>query len=1018
MIRSKRLNSVLELVICLVLLSTALITRQGNVSAAADFSTSGGGSTSGYTVGNFTAALNYSNSQLAVTLTPKVSTATTTNLWYTNVSNPTALSQAVAGYSTGSKNSSGNYVVNISNPSIPSDGTIYLFLATNSGDTGWVKCNVYGAIDPTLTPTATPQKTPTPAITLSTPVPEPSSFPDEYISSNWINELGLGSVRTSPVINSNWAENDAPSTIYKTKNVTGAVGTNDWMSSVLWLPFSEPIYAHPLAYKFTKSGLKISMPPKQYSKDTDGDIEVIRRLDESVPGTIDFTVGAESFNPTDARADKLGDWSADVVMADGSKSIKSTIAHGSPFAYFTFIGCNPKVVFNTVPEVIDEGQSLKAKINGKYYGFFAPTGSTWSGIGTNTITCNLPSGKNYFSLAVLPSEEAFEFYKQRAYAFIVDTEVKWGYYSKDSSVVTTFKVATEVKEGTNTDTIFALYPHQWRSNSLISPLSYTYDSIRGNMKTVSGKMFQTRYTYNGILTNMPGVDKDDNTSINTLKQMVDKFEAEKIKFTLETSGSGFDTYWTGKTLNEMTQVLPIAEQVGDTVAAEKIEAAIKSKLEDFFSADSTETAFYDSNEKNNLFYYNSNWGTLIGYDASYGSQNELNDHHFHYGYFINAASQIALRDKEWAKNSKWGAMVKLLIKDIANYNKKDTRFPFLRNFDPYAGHSWASGHAKFTDGNNQESSSEAVNAWAGIIQWGEATGDSTIRDLGIYLYTTEVQAINNYWFDIYEDTRDEQYVNVDTSMIWGSKCVHTTWWTNDPIEVHGINWLPITGASLYLGTDSNYVKRNYDSIWKEWNTWLTIKPADQNSDPKLWQDILCSYYALYDPEAAISKWDESATSESGESIAHTYHWMQSLKTIGLPDFSVTSDTPLYSVFKNKLDNKKTYVVYNASDASKQVNFSDGMNFTANPNSMTVIKEGEYIPPQSVKFGDVNNDGSLNSIDYALMRSYLLGIIKDFPVENDLLVSDLNGDGKFNSIDFAYMRSYLLGMITVFPVENN
>ncbi|OPZ84526.1 MAG: Xyloglucanase Xgh74A precursor [Firmicutes bacterium ADurb.Bin419] len=497
--------------------------------------------------------------------------------------------------------------------------------------------------------------------------------------------------------------------------------------------------------------------------------------------------------------------------------------------------------------------------------------------------------------------------------------------------------------------------------------------------------------------------------------MVDEFEAEKIAFTLETPGSGFDTYWTGKTLNELSQVLPIAEQVGDTVAAQKIIAAIKSKLEDFFKAQQSETTFYDSNEKNNLFYYNSNWGTLIGYDASYGTQNELNDHHFHYGYFIYAASQIAIRDKEWAEENNWGAMVRLLIKDIANYNKKDTRFPFLRNFDPYAGHSWASGHGKFFDGNNQESSSEAINAWAGIIQWGEAIGDSTLRDLGIYLYTTEVQAINNYWFDIYGDTRDPGYVNVDTSMIWGGKSVHTTWWTNDPIQVHGINMLPITGASLYLGTDPKYVKKNYDSIWDEWSKWLTIRPGDQNGDPKLWQDILCSYYALYDPEEAISKWDKNALPESGESKAHTYHWMLSLKTAGLPDFTVTADTPLYSVFKNKSNNKKTYVVYNASDSAKQVKFSDGTSFAAKPNSMTVVKEGD-IPAPTIRYGDVSNDGKVNSIDYGLMKSYLLGIIKDFPCENDLQVSDLNNDGRFSSIDFAYMRSYLLGIINVFPVE--
>ena len=39
-------------------------------------------------------------------------------------------------------------------------------------------------------------------------------------------------------------------------------------------------------------------------------------------------------------------------------------------------------------------------------------------------------------------------------------------------------------------------------------------------------------------------------------------------------------------------------------------------------------------------------------------------------------------------------MVDLLIRDANNYDRTDTRFPYLRDFDIYAGHDWASGHAR------------------------------------------------------------------------------------------------------------------------------------------------------------------------------------------------------------------------------------------------------------------------------------------------------------------------------------
>jgi hypothetical protein len=42
---------------------------------------------------------------------------------------------------------------------------------------------------------------------------------------------------------------------------------------------------------------------------------------------------------------------------------------------------------------------------------------------------------------------------------------------------------------------------------------------------------------------------------------------------------------------------------------------------------------------------------------------------------------------------KLGDIVRLMIGDVANYDRNSTEFPFLRNFDVYAGHSWADGAA-------------------------------------------------------------------------------------------------------------------------------------------------------------------------------------------------------------------------------------------------------------------------------------------------------------------------------------
>lgn len=68
-------------------------------------------------------------------------------------------------------------------------------------------------------------------------------------------------------------------------------------------------------------------------------------------------------------------------------------------------------------------------------------------------------------------------------------------------------------------------------------------------------------------------------------------------------------------------------------------------------------------------------------------------------------------------------------------------------------------------------------------------------------------------------------------------------------------------------------------------------------------------------------------------------------------------------------------------------------------------------------GDLNVDGSVNSIDFALLRSYLLKIDKSYG--SDLVArADLNEDGAVNSLDFAVFRMYLLGMIKSLPYKKD
>src|SRR5262245_34345563 len=51
-----------------------------------------------------------------------------------------------------------------------------------------------------------------------------------------------------------------PENIYRTSNVKGPMPTNDWWSSLAWVPLSDTMYPHPLAIRAVESGLRVYLP--------------------------------------------------------------------------------------------------------------------------------------------------------------------------------------------------------------------------------------------------------------------------------------------------------------------------------------------------------------------------------------------------------------------------------------------------------------------------------------------------------------------------------------------------------------------------------------------------------------------------------------------------------------------------------------------------------------------------------------------------------------------------------------
>jgi endoglucanase Acf2 len=692
------------------------------------------------------------------------------------------------------------------------------------------------------------------------------------------------------------------------------VPTNQWYSSLFFARWPQPLYAQPGSYRVTDEGFHIDRPLKEAAlspQREENDIVAMHR------STLTLVT---DFEMKGAKAGRTSDWAVDVVAGDDKDAMTVTIAHGSPYSFHrltrgdvTFRAMQPLAVFDKSAD----GRALGIVADNKAFGIYAPTGGKFEVQADGRIRLTLPDHKRFFSVAVLPSKDAgvlAEFHK-RAYGFITDTRADFVYDEKHSEVTTTFTVKTEVMEGSDSGTLFGLYPHQWYRNPLVNvTLPYEYDTIRGPMKLLAGSKFQTRLKFNGIMPFWPGLGDAD--QVAKLKEYL----ATDTQFGPDNLLGNRGTYWEGKGFNRALQVMNIAEQQGDVARRNLILDAMKKRFERWFKPE-------DNAER--YFHYNKAVGTVIGYPDEYGSAQEVNDHHFHYGYWIQGAAQVALRDPAWAAKDKWGGMVDLLVADIATPDRGNPMFPRLRNFDPYEGHGWAAGLAQFYDGNNQESSSEAINAWAALILWGEATGNKAVRDTGIYLYTHEVQSAEFYWFDLHRLVFPKDYLNTTAGIVWSNKFVHNTWWTEDPREIHGINFIPVTTASTYLGRDPAYIKRNLAAMDREFKKFIA---RDGKAPKDIWQDIILGTLALADPAEALKQWNPEGSVEDGETRTHTYHWLQTLARFGKPRLDVSADTALFAVFGNE-GGATTYMAYNSTATPKKVMFSDGTELRLAPRAM-------------------------------------------------------------------------------------
>lgn len=698
-----------------------------------------------------------------------------------------------------------------------------------------------------------------------------------------------------------------------------AAPTSQWYSTLIFHAKPAPLYVQPMTARATAEGFEFALPSKEVTPTERRDTEI------AYPHRDPLLLTPTAFEPGQPKLAGAGDWSVQVSFARGDDDMRVTLAHGNPYAYVTLSRGDLRLRLPADGQRLDaerDPRALVLRVGTKTYALYAATGSTWDTVSAREWRVRLPADRRYLSAAVLPDDkpETLALFARHAYAFVQDTRVSWRYDVAASRVETTFRASTRAMEGEDAGPLYGLYPHHWHGNASVEgKLGPAFDTVRGKIRLLEAPEFTTVHPYAGFVPWWPrlpeGARRDELADL----AKTDLRNARRLMLP-----EGQSAYWQGKGLQRIAKLMDVVEQQGDTEARDQLLAMLKKRMEEWLGG----------NDGKRYFFVDRGLGTVASHPDEFFAIDEVNDHHFWYGYWIRVAAEIGLRDPAWVARERWGAMIELLVADIATAERGRADFPFLRNFDPYEGHSWANGlggvGAYGVYGNNQESSSEAINAWAGLVLWGEVTGNTALRDLGAWMYATESQAIAHYWFDVHGLVLAPEYKNVDVAQLFGGKYIHNTWWTDDPRQITGINLLPLTTASAYLGRHPDYIRRNLDALKEEQAVWAARgKKVDP---PDIWQDVFAEYLALADPARALAQWNRWGAVELGETRTHTLHWLLSLDAMGTPDLGVTADTPLYAVFK-RADGKRTHLAFNAGAAPISVRFSDGTQLQVPPRSL-------------------------------------------------------------------------------------
>ena len=452
-----------------------------------------------------------------------------------------------------------------------------------------------------------------------------------------------------------------------------AISSSDWWSSVHFAAFtnrfSAPLHVHPLTVQPTADGLLLGAPRQLNGFDT-GPTTREYRADTQYDLQLTLFGGQRA---QDFALEEYGDWSFTGRWQGDAETASLTLSQGSPVTWLENVDFSrTRIHWQSQPAAIDlDGARACLQINGQTYFLRAGSGARFLSDASGLSVADAETGS--LSIALLPEDTP----EMRATFLGIPMHgpASTQFSFEAQPAATTLRVRYDFLsgDGVATPTVLALYPHL--SRLAVNPAGISgasYVSPRGDMQPTVTSRFEIDVPARGVLPNLPDVlhqhERDELGQLILADPVANNPAGYLSRFS--------DTYWSGKAMLKLCQLSQLADIAGEFEFRDDILNAVKHELDDWFTSSGA--------AGDRHFAWNETWNTLQGYPDSFGSADGLNDHHFHYGYFVHAAALVGLQDREWALNHR--DMVDLLIMDVAGFDPESQSFPVLRNFSPMAGH--------------------------------------------------------------------------------------------------------------------------------------------------------------------------------------------------------------------------------------------------------------------------------------------------------------------------------------------